>query len=122
MRSAFTKLLALGAVGVVAACTTVERADLTGASSPDVVALFSFTAARTEIRGSYVASDWDQAKVRGYVSQACVNGAIADFTLTNRSKREEFLAHCTDAVREDAFGRWLIERFKNGEEVLKKPG
>lgn len=121
MRSAFTKLLALGAVGVVAGCTTVDRADLTGASGPDVVALFSFTAARTEIRGSYVEADWDQSKVRGYVSQACVNGAIADFTLTNRSKREEFVAKCTDSVREDAFGRWLIERFKNGEEVLKKP-
>ena len=121
MRSALTKLLTLGAVGVVAACTTVERADLTGASSPDVVALFSFTAARTEIRGSYVEADWDQSKVRGYVSQACVNGSIADFTLTNRSKREEFVAKCTDSVREDAFGRWLIERFKNGEEVLKKP-
>ena len=122
MPSTIKCLLGLGAVGIVAACTTVERADLTGASSPDVVALFSFTAARTEIRGSYRAEHFDQAKVRGYVSQACVNGSIADFTETKLKLRQNFVAKCTDAVREDAFGRWLIEKFKNGDEILKKPG
>lgn len=121
MRSAFTKILAIGAVGTIAACTTVQQPDLTGASSPDVVALFSFTAARTEIRGSYRGEQFDQSKVRSYVSQACVNGAIADFTESKLKTRQNFVAKCTDAVREDAFGRWLIERFKNGEEVLKKP-
>jgi hypothetical protein len=121
MRSTFTCILALGAVAAVAACTTVERADLTGASSPDVVALFSFTAARTEIRGSYRTEQFDQTKVRGYVSQACVNGAIADFTESKLKTRSNFVAKCTDAVREDAFGRWLVERFKNGEEILTKP-
>ncbi|MGB1211809.1 MAG: hypothetical protein ACPG4X_00445 [Pikeienuella sp.] len=121
MRSTITKILAIGAVGGIAACTTVERADLTGASSPDVVALFSFTAARTEIRGSYRKTQFDQSKVRSYVSQACVNGSIADFTESTLKTRQNFIAKCTDAVREDAFGRWLIEKFKNGDEVLKKP-